>query len=245
MIKNYFANDYEGPAFELFGEGHLVALAIIAAIITWLIVGWRNPSEVAKRRGRYVLFGAILVVQIVYFSWLFTTGAWDVRENLPLHVCSFSIYGSMYVLATRSYRVYEVIFFFGIVGAAQAVLTPSVGEYGLPHFRAVQTLVAHGLIIIALVYMTVIEGFRPTFASVWKSLLALNLLMVPVTGVNLLLGSNYMFTLAKPATASLFDLLGPWPWYLLATEFVALGLFLLLYLPFIFSRDKKQSDSVS
>ena len=60
----------------------------------------------------------------------------------------------------------------------------------------------------------------------------LNVYLVVVTAINYALGSNYMYTLQKPHTASLLDLLGPWPWYLLWAEFLALLLFTLLYLPF-------------
>ena len=59
-----------------------------------------------------------------------------------------------------------------------------------------------------------------------------NVYLLVVTGINLLIDSNYMFTLHKPPTASLFDVLGPWPIYLLAAEGIAAVVFLLLYLPF-------------
>jgi hypothetical integral membrane protein (TIGR02206 family) len=50
--------------------------------------------------------------------------------------------------------------------------------------------------------------------------------------VNALLGSNYLFIAHKPATASLLDVLPPWPWYLPILEAIALVLIGLLYLPF-------------
>lgn len=56
--------------------------------------------------------------------------------------------------------------------------------------------------------------------------------MAAVTVLNALIGSNYMFTLRKPATASLMDVLGPWPLYLISLEVIGLIMCLILYLPF-------------
>ena len=148
------------------------------------------------------------------------------------HLISLAV---IYVLLTRNYRVYEIVFFLGIAGASQTLVTPEAANYGLPHFRAIQTLWAHGMIVIALVYVTAIEGLRPTWGSIWRTMLFGNFYMLFVTGVNHLLGSNYMYTLRKPDSASLLDLLGPWPWYLFWAEFIALFLFILLYLPFAIS----------
>ncbi len=235
----YFDYHYQGPAFELFGPGHLLALALIATAVAVLFLGWRNPGEAAKRRVRLTLAGVILVVESSWYVWAAVGGNWTAQEGLPLHICSVGIWCSMYMLAARSYRVYEILFFFGIAGATQAVLTPSAGDYGLPHFWAVQTLTSHGLLIVALVFMTTIEGFRPSWKSVVKTMVFLNVYALFVTVINLLIGSNYMYTLGKPATSSLLDLMGPWPWYLVTCEFVAALLFSLLYLPFAISGRRK------
>ena len=242
---SYFEHDYRGPAFDLFGPGHLAALAVIAAIVAFLIWGWRNPGEAARKRARLLIAGIMILNEFGWHYWNAAGGVWTLQEHLPLHATSISIWGAVYVLLSRNFRVYEIIFFIGIAGATQALLTPSAGEYGLPHYRAFQTLVSHGMIVVAMVFMTSVEGFRPTWASVWKTMLAINVYLFIVTAINLYLGSNYMYTLAKPSTASLFDLFGPWPWYLVSAEFLAIVLFSLLYLPFALagSRARSQLDN--
>ncbi len=91
--------------------------------------------------------------------------------------------------------------------------------------------------------MVWVESFRPTWKSILITMGFLNIALIPVSVVNMLTGGNYMFLARKPDTASLLDLLGPYPWYLLALEGVALLIFVLLYLPFAISglrRKRKQ-----
>jgi uncharacterized membrane protein YwaF len=57
--------------------------------------------------------------------------------------------------------------------------------------------------------------------------------MIVIHFINLAIGSNYLFTVGKPPTESLLDLLGPWPLYLLSMEAIGFALFFLLYLPFM------------
>jgi hypothetical integral membrane protein (TIGR02206 family) len=68
----------------------------------------------------------------------------------------------------------------------------------------------------------------------------LNILLVVVYAVNRMTGGNYMFVSRKPETASLLDVLGPYPWYLLSLEAVAVVLFLLMYLPFAWRSKRPQ-----
>jgi hypothetical integral membrane protein (TIGR02206 family) len=231
-MSNYFTYDYAGPPFEIFSSGHLVALVIIGAMLAFLIWGWKNPSETAKLRTRWLIIGAMLVIKLSWHAWNVAHGSWSVQEHLPLHICSIGGWALIYILLTRDHRVYEIMFFLGIAAAGQALFQPEAGIYGLPHFRAVQTLAGHGLIVIGLVYVTMIEGMRPTWGSIWRTMVAANVYLFVITVINYLLGSNYMYTLSKPSSASILDLMGPWPWYVFFAEFLALGMFLLLYLPF-------------
>jgi len=55
---------------------------------------------------------------------------------------------------------------------------------------------------------------------------------VAVTLIDFLGGTNFMYLRQKPISSSLFDILGPWPWYIPGADLVALVLFRLMRLPF-------------
>jgi hypothetical integral membrane protein (TIGR02206 family) len=97
--------------------------------------------------------------------------------------------------------------------------------------------------------MTVVEGFRPTWQSLRRVVLWVNIYMAGIYALNLSLGSDYLDLNAKPATPSLLDLLPPWPYYIVFMELIALVTFVLLYLPFVLtdwrSRTTKQLEGGS
>ena len=51
--------------------------------------------------------------------------------------------------------------------------------------------------------------------------------------INSALGSNYVFLNTKPTVTSLFNILPPWPYYIIFMELIGIACFLILYLPFI------------
>ncbi|MBP7693178.1 MAG: TIGR02206 family membrane protein [Anaerolineales bacterium] len=233
-LKSYWAKDYTGRPFVLFGAAHWAVLAAVAALnLAWV---WLGPhlDEETRLAVRVTLALLLLVNEGVWHLWNLTTGQWNVQELLPLHLCSVMVYLSALLLLTRNYTLYEFCYFMGIGGASQALLTPDAGRYGFPHIKFWATMVSHGLIVTAPLYMTLVEGYRPA----WTSILVVAAGMLIYTGcvgvVNWRLGSNYLFIARKPATASLIDVLGPWPWYILALAGLALAMMLLLYLPFVF-----------
>lgn len=135
------------------------------------------------------------------------------------------------MLWTKSFALYEITFLIGLGGATQAMLTPELA-YPFPHFRFLHFFLAHAAILWACLYLTWVEGYRPTLRSIWKTMGFLNLLLLVVLPVNSWSGGNYLFVSRKPENPSLLDYLGDHPWYILSLEGVALAVFVLLYLPF-------------
>jgi hypothetical integral membrane protein (TIGR02206 family) len=244
-MNGFFEFDYSGEPFQLFGPKHLIVITIFVAIILFLFLGWKNPTEQGKRRMRYFLAAVLFVWESAWHIWSIAGGTWTVTYNLPLHICSIMVWLSIAMLLTKSYRIYEYAYFIGIAGAMQAFLTPEAGIYGLWHFRAMQTLIVHGTLIVIPIYFSLKEGFRPTWQSFLRVAIGVNLYMVVVYFINLALGSNYLFIMHKPPTASLLDVLGPWPLYIVFMELIGFAIFFLLYLPWLIKDIRAKKKQVS
>jgi hypothetical integral membrane protein (TIGR02206 family) len=240
-MDNFFGKDWNGAPFILFGPEHLIALGLIVLVNIALVVWGRRASEQTRKWIRWSLAIILIVDELLWHLWNVNIGQWTWQTMLPLHLCSVFVFLSAIMLVTRSYSIYEFAYLLGIAGATQALLTPDAGKYGFPHFRAIQVMVSHGAIVTAAVFMTLVEGYRPTWRSLKRVLIGGNIYMVIIFVFNLLIGSNYLFIAHKPETASVIDLLPPWPIYIIFIELIGVVVCLLLYLPFLIAdwRHKK------
>jgi len=229
---NIWGLDYAGRPFVLFDAAHVAVLSVVL-VLNLLLVAWRGRGGIRGRLVfRYTVAGVLLVNEAAWFAWHYTTGQWNIQTILPLHLCSVMVYVGAAALVSRRQALYEPLYFLGISGAFQALLTPNLGPYGFPHFRFLSSFVSHGLILSAPVYLTVVEGLRPTWASLWRTVVGANVYLGLVGGVNWLIGSNYLYIARKPETATVLDAFGPWPWYIIGMEAMAIACMLLLYAPF-------------
>jgi hypothetical integral membrane protein (TIGR02206 family) len=231
-MSRYFAREYSGGAFVLLGPSHLVTLGITVAAILGLFFWGRSLPARAKLVVRTGLAGLLISNEIAWHAWTIATDQWSVRTMLPLHMCSVTTWLSILGLLRPNLVTYEFVYFLGITGAGHTVATPDIGIYGFPHLRFFLTLVGHAAIVVTGAYLTFAEGYRPTWASIRRVLVWTNVYLVAIFFLNKAIGSNYMYVAHKPATASLMDVLGPWPWYILALEAVGVLHMLALYAPF-------------
>ena len=243
-MTDFFARDYTGGAFTLFGAAHLAGLALIVAICLIITLLRQRFDPRAQRAMRWGLLALIYLCEGSWQVWMLATDQWTIQGMLPLWLCSLTSWSMPFLLIKRSYRYYEWAYFMGIIGASMALLTPDLTIYGFPHFRFLEFITLHGAIIVAVIYMTVVEGFRPTWKSLPRVFLVTNLYWLFCAWVNSQIGSNYLYTRGKLPTPSLLDVLGPYPWYLVSMEILGIVLCVLLYLPFaVRDRQVKKSRS--
>lgn len=230
--------------FEFFGLAHVVAMGVILVvpIVLTLVVKWIDSGK-ATQTICYGFAGVVAVNEVLNWSYrLAEVGVHAfVREYMPLHVCGITVFAAVIMLVFRRQTAYEIAYFWGLVGATNAVVTPQL-EFGYPQYRFFQYFIAHGGIVAAALFATWGLGMRPTGRSVLRVFVLLNILAIVLIGVNLMLGSNYMFLCQPPDTRSPF-FFAPWPWYLLFLDGMALVLFYVLSLPF--SRRKAYASNSS
>jgi hypothetical integral membrane protein (TIGR02206 family) len=214
-----------------FGADHLGALAF-CALATLGACLWGRGAEAASRR-RFARGLALLIAlgQGAHLVRAAVSGRWTPKEDLPCHLCDLA---SLLCVATLWWPhppAVTVLYFLGLGGALQAVLTPAVRQ-GFPHWRFLQFFVVHVGIVVASAFLVL--GHRRRLgrhAWLW-GFAALNLCALLATAANLAFDANYMFLRRVPAKGSLLDLFGAWPWYIVTAEGFALLLFALLQLPF-------------
>jgi hypothetical integral membrane protein (TIGR02206 family) len=231
-MKDLFARDYSGAPFDLFGPAHIGALVLVALFVSWIALKGRSLSDDAQNRLRTGIAVVLLVNESTWHAWNIVVGRWSVQELLPLHLCALLTWLSAFTLLSKRPVLYPFIYFLGLAGATQALLTPDAGPYGFPHFRFFETMTAHGLIIASAIFLVTVEAYRPTVQHGVRAFLGLAMYAAAVGVVNRLLGSNYLYIARKPETASLLDVMPQWPWYIPILALIGIVLFTALYLPF-------------
>ena len=227
---NQFFDTVPRP-LDLFGPAHLTAITLLAAAGWGLIHSARGATPATRLRMRLALATLILLFQAGKYSWQIRVGIFTPQQDLPLQLCGVMAWLSVYGLWSRRRWALRLMYFLGVAGAVQAILTPD-SSFGTAHFAFVETMASHGLVVIAGVWAVAVEGYVPRRRDPWLMLLFLHLYAAAIYPLNRALGANYLYLVNKPASASLLDYFPGWPWYLLWIEPIAIMLMLALAFPF-------------
>jgi hypothetical integral membrane protein (TIGR02206 family) len=204
--------------FLAYGPSHWVVLAVFAigaALLVW--IGRRQTESQARLLGR-VLAALIVATFIVALVRKLIHPTLD--GSVPLQLCDVAELTAAYALWSQRHWAYALTYYWGLTLSSQALITPDVGtpETGAPDFphhlfRTFFTL--HVLVVWAPIYLTWGRGMQPRWRSYRIAVIATLVWAAFTFTFNVIAGTNYGYLNRKPPTASLLDLLGPWPVYLL------------------------------
>jgi hypothetical integral membrane protein (TIGR02206 family) len=219
--------------FQAFSGTHWLLLGIFAIGLVLVPLWGRahrgSDREQSARRGFALVIAAAFVTMQVYYQ--LEPGGFDLGSSLPLELCDLAAFAAVIALWTRDRRATAFTYYVALTLSVQGILTPSLGQ-GFPSVRFFGFWTLHLLVVWAAVYLTWGLGHRPTWRLFRFTCLATLVWAVVAFALNTVLDTNYGYLNRKPASASLLDLLGPWPWYLVvATAVIVAGWALVLTLP--------------
>ncbi|GEM_PF-1236860 len=225
-MKDFFSAT-TGLTFVEFGTYHLIVLGIvIGSILVLYLMRGRIRASKHERTFRYVLGAIGILSEVSLHLWQLLNGIWTFADSFPMAICFFSLAMGIYVMFTKSKKVFDIAYFWAIGGVA-SILFPDI-PFGPDRFRFYQYLIGHLSFFLMFMYMLFVHGYRPSLKAFWKSVaLLLGVTLLVVYPIDLLTGANFLF-LKDPAGTPfevLIDLVGS-KFYLVGvvvTAFVVMG----------------------
>jgi len=214
---------------------HVLPLAILVVAAVLLCVAARRAPGRWIDAVAAIIALTLVVAELSWQPYVVANKTWSAAASLPVQLCDVAGFVAAAALLWRQLVLVEVAYFWGLGGTLQAVLTPDLKDH-FPSFPYLQFYVTHDLVILAALFLVFGLALQPRPGAV-RRIFALTVVFAIVVGlIDLATGGNYMYLRQVPASGSLLDLMGPWPWYIAAGAVLTLVVLAILNAPFRLSR---------
>lgn len=162
---------------------------------------------------------------------------------LPMHLCDWALVATVFALTLRWQLCFELAYFWGLAGTAQALITPALDS---PDFwRIFAFFTVHSGIPASVLWLIFDFKLRPQRGAILRVALCSQLYIAAALAVNAATGGNYGFLSGPPERVrSMLDLFSHTRWlYVLEIDLTGLFFFFLLGLPWQIARWKKSRQS--
>jgi len=225
-----------------FSGPHLAALSV-------LLVACVASVWLARHRpGRWIVVFRWLLAAAIFAGWAgeyvadVILGTWTVRYSLPLQLTDAVSLTSILALLTLAPLLVELTYFWALTASLQATVTPDLAQT-FPSVYYFTYFTYHIGALLAAAFLVFGCRLYPQAGAVRRVYLITLAFTALVAVADLATDGNYMYLRNKPVHSSLLSVLGPWPWYILATA--ALGLVMLIALDAISRAVRAATDATA
>ena len=164
----------------------------------------------------------VIFNEVVFQIYMIYYGIWSPSSSLPLEMCYISALLIPVYAKNQNNRTLKNWFYFaGFSGSLFAFINTNLSE--MKHiYVSIHYFFAHGLVIFVM-FSIVLDGYRPKWKDYLNAIIWTTVLVLSIIIINLLLGSNYMFTFEKPDGINFTLLMPDWPYYFLIMLLIGLG----------------------
>ncbi len=218
--------------FQSFSLQHLVTL-VVFILFTFFAV------KTGKRVEGNIKMWIGLTIATASFGFLILdsgmrliTHTFDVLNDLPLFLCDLVALILPFVIFKQNRKWLGILYFWVLGGTLQALITPELHS-GFPTFEFFRYFIQHGGIVSAVIYSILVMRIKISWQDMWNAVIYLQVYLVSIHVINMILQSNYSYTMAKPGSDTILNFLGSWPWYIFSAEVLMILLFILMLSPFL------------
>ena len=217
-------------------SSHYLALVVgLIFLVLAVFAHRRNPkSKTSRITLQILIWGNLLAIFHTSGSHYFSGKTKDLEFILPLHLCDLTALVATAALITRKPLFCELTYYLGLGGTLQGLITPNL-FYDFPHPTYFSFFQLHLFVVIAALFLPLATGWRPRSPlpkTMLRTFLIICSYLLIIYGVNTALDTNYAFLMHKPRNPSLYDHLGPHPYYILSVLGLVIMMLMVLSLPF-------------
>lgn len=225
----------KGVGFAHFDETHITWLLLFVVVTVAVCIIYRRAGKKSRRVMRLTVGTLILLDEAAKLVMLLATGLWT-KNYLPLQLCTINIFLIAVHMLRPSKLLDNFLYAICIPAALSALLLPTWTKLPAENFMHIHSMTIHMLLAIYPIMLTVGGDIVPCVREVWKCVVLLVCMAVPVYFLNTVLDTNYMFLMKHANIAPLKlaeQLTGE---HLVAYPVLLVILVALLYLPWEIAR---------
>ena len=221
--------------FAHFGTTHLIWLLVFVGITVLSCLMYRKFDEKGRRIWR-IAVAVLLVADEIFKDVMLILGNRFLPDYLPLHLCSINIILITVHAFKPSKLLSGYLYTVGIPGALAALIFPSWTSLPLGNFMHLHSFTVHILLAIYPIVLFTAGDIRPEVKKLPQYLGLLVGMAVPIYGINLWLGTNFMFLMSADPGNPLYLFEQLWGSHLLGFPVIIAGVLIVMYLPLIIAR---------
>lgn len=123
FFDSYWKADYTSFAQKHFPTAHIISLIIIAFLVYLLYFLKDKLKDEIKEKVYSSIIGTMLIInQISLYYWYIDNNKLSLRESLPLYLCRLSLILCILMIITKSRKIFDIVYFWGLGGASIALL---------------------------------------------------------------------------------------------------------------------------
>ena len=216
-----------------------VISTVLCIAVAWV---YSKSSEKLKRIIIQAVSYLVIFNEVAFQINMVFYGIWSIETSLPLEMCYVSaLLIPFYSMNNKSRALKNWFFFAGFCGSLFAFINTNLSEFEQIYI-SIHYFFAHGLVIF-IALSIIADGYRPAWKDYFDVIKWTTVLVLIIIIIDILLGSNYMFTFEKPEGINFTLLMPGWPFYFLIMLLVGLTSYtVMMGFMFFTNKDNAQND---